>query len=181
MEQLQRKPLEVICGKKLFLKISKYSQENTCVGFSFLIKFVMVFSKSVLTLQKQSSRYFLRKSCSENMHQIYKRTPCRSVISIKLPYNSIEIIFWHGCSPVNLLRSFTTSLEGCFCLKNLKFSIVTGQFYQFFAISWTCFNNHLDASTRFLINVIFQISLNVEEAVVNNCSVKKVFLEISQN
>ena len=29
--------------------------------------------------------------------------PCRSVISIKLLRNFIEIRLWHGCSPVNLL------------------------------------------------------------------------------
>ena len=30
--------------------------------------------------------------------------PCRSVISIKLLCNFIEITLWHGSSPVNLLR-----------------------------------------------------------------------------
>ena len=34
--------------------------------------------------------------------------PCRSVISIKLLCNFIEITFWHGCSPVNLLYIFRT-------------------------------------------------------------------------
>ena len=36
--------------------------------------------------------------------------PCRSVISIKLIYNFIEITFRHGCSPVNLLHIFRTPL-----------------------------------------------------------------------
>ena len=31
---------------------------------------------------------------------------CRSVISIKLQSNFIEITLWHGCSPVNLLYIF---------------------------------------------------------------------------
>ena len=34
--------------------------------------------------------------------------PCRSVISIKLLCNFIEITLWHGCSPVNLLHIFRT-------------------------------------------------------------------------
>ena len=32
---------------------------------------------------------------------------CQSVISIKLQSNVIEIILWHGCSPVNFLYIFT--------------------------------------------------------------------------
>ena len=35
--------------------------------------------------------------------------PCRSVISIKLLCNFIEITLRHGCSPVNLLHIFRTS------------------------------------------------------------------------
>ena len=33
---------------------------------------------------------------------------CRSVISIKLQSNFIEIVHWHGCSPVNMLHIFRT-------------------------------------------------------------------------
>ena len=40
------------------------------------------------------------------MQQIYRRTPWQSVISIKLQSNFIEIKFWHGCSPINLLHIF---------------------------------------------------------------------------
>ena len=32
--------------------------------------------------------------------------PCRSVVSIKLLCNFIEIAFWQGCSPVNLMYIF---------------------------------------------------------------------------
>ena len=49
---------------------------------------------------------FLTKRCSKNMQQIYWRTPCWSVISIKLQNNFIEISFWHRCLPVNLLHIF---------------------------------------------------------------------------
>ena len=40
------------------------------------------------------------------MQQIYRRNPCRSVLSIKLLRNFIEIAVRHGCSPVNLLDIF---------------------------------------------------------------------------
>ena len=43
--------------EKVLLKISQYSQENTC------------------TRQKQSFRGVLEKRCSENTQQIYRRTP----------------------------------------------------------------------------------------------------------
>ena len=33
--------------------------------------------------------------------------PCRDVISIKLLYNVIEIMLWHGCSPVNFQNTFS--------------------------------------------------------------------------
>ena len=48
------------------------------------------------------------KRCFENMQQIYRRTPIRSAISIKLLCNFTEIALWHGCSPVNLLHVFRT-------------------------------------------------------------------------
>ena len=35
---VQKQPPEVFCKKKVFLEISKNSQENTCARDSFLIK-----------------------------------------------------------------------------------------------------------------------------------------------
>ena len=61
--------------------------------------------------QKQPFRGALRKRCSENSQQIFRRTPCRSVISIKLFCNFsifVEITLRHGCSPLNLLHIFRT-------------------------------------------------------------------------
>ena len=37
-----------------------------------------------------------------------KLFPCRSAISIKLLCDFVEIILWHGCSPVNLRHIFRT-------------------------------------------------------------------------
>ena len=59
-----------------------------------------------MILQKQPSRGALRKRCSENMQQIFRRALMPSVISIKLQSNSIEITLQYGCSPVNLLHIF---------------------------------------------------------------------------
>ena len=46
-------------------------------------------------IQKQPPRGNPRKSCSENLQQIYRRTP--------------PIALRHGCSPVNLLHIFRTA------------------------------------------------------------------------
>ena len=43
------------------------------------------------------------KICSK-----FTEHPCRSVISIKLLWNFIEVARRHGCSPVNLLHIFRT-------------------------------------------------------------------------
>ena len=54
--------------------------------------------------QKQPSRGVLRKSCSENMQQIYRRTPMPKCDFNKVALHTLR----HGCSPVNLLHIFRT-------------------------------------------------------------------------
>ena len=49
-------------------------------------------------LQKQPSRGVLRKRYSENMQQIYRKTP--------MPCNFIEITFGRRCSPVKFAACF---------------------------------------------------------------------------
>ena len=65
--------------------------------------FLRAFSKTFR--QKQPSRAVLRKSCSENMQQIYRRTYRRTLMP-KSDFNFIEITLRQGCSPVNLLHIF---------------------------------------------------------------------------
>ena len=57
--------------------------------------------------QKQPS--VLKKWCSENMQQIYSRTPLP-----KFDFNkvAIEIALRHGCSPVHLLHIFLKNTSG---------------------------------------------------------------------
>ena len=49
---------------------------------------------------------FLRKGVLRLCSKFTGQHPCRSVISIKLQNNFIEMILWHGCFPVNLLHIF---------------------------------------------------------------------------
>ena len=75
------------------LKKPKVSSENSFIN-----------SKS----QKQPSRGVLSKRCSENMQQIYRRTPMPKCDFNKVACNFIEITLRHGCFPVNLLHIFGT-------------------------------------------------------------------------
>ena len=61
-----------------------------------------------LEISEAATRGVLRKMCSENMQQIYRRIAMRSVILMKLLCNFIEITLRHGCSPVYLLLIFRT-------------------------------------------------------------------------
>ena len=67
---------------------------------------------------------FLRKGVLKICRKFTGEHPCRSVISIKLQSNFIEITLRHGCFPVNLLHIFRTSfltLGGClFCFRPLN-------------------------------------------------------------
>ena len=76
--------------------------------------FITYFQNSLYFRQKQKllPRGVLRKRCSENMQQIYRKTtmPKRDFNKVEkqLQCNFIEIALWHGYSPVTLLRIFTT-------------------------------------------------------------------------
>ena len=52
---------------------------------------------------------FLGKGVLKICSKFTGEHPCRSVISVKLLCNFIEITLQHGCSPVNLLHIFRTS------------------------------------------------------------------------
>ena len=57
--------------------------------------------------QKQSSRGALIKKCSQNMQQIYRKTPMPKCDFNKVR-NFIEITLRRGCFPVNFLHIFRT-------------------------------------------------------------------------
>ena len=73
--------------------------------------------------EKQPPKGVLKKRCSENMQQIYRRKPMRSMISIKLLCDFIEITLRHVFSPKDLLHIFRTpfrrNTSGWLLLKGL--------------------------------------------------------------
>ena len=130
--------------RRNYLQILKYPLSNPfLLQYYCSVKYRKIKMKvkkeksfSLLYIKKQPSRGVLRKRCSENMQQIYRRTPFRSAISIKLLYNFIEIGLQHGCSPVNLLHIFRTSFPSN-TLGRLLLTLETA--YNFF-VSWRNFH-----------------------------------------
>ena len=63
-------------------------------------------SKPCPTIKSSALEVFLGKGALKICSKFTREHPCRSVISIKLQSNFIEITLRHGCSPVNLLHIF---------------------------------------------------------------------------
>ena len=74
----------------------------------------LIFFMTIIT-QKQSPIGILRKRCSGICSKSIGEDQCWSVVSIKLLYNFIKIALRHGCSPVNLLHIFRTTLPENTC------------------------------------------------------------------
>ena len=93
-------------------KMKSYQQSSNCDYLQNCKRSLLwgLFIRILLTIvfrtnkQKQPARGVPRKRCSENMQQIYRRTPM-SKCDFK---NFIETALWHGCSPVNLLHASRT-------------------------------------------------------------------------
>ena len=105
---------DLICNSQFLQKILG----TRCFSTTPNLRWVALLFNSYLyiiffrNLQKQPPRGVLKKRYSENIQQVYRRTPMPKenthAISIKLFYNFIEIALRHGCSPVNLLHIFRT-------------------------------------------------------------------------
>ena len=80
-----------------------------------------------ISIRSNHPEMFLRKGAPTICNKFTGEHPCRSVISIKLQSNLIEITLRHGCSPVNLLHIFRTpfpkNTSGWLLLKYISCSI----------------------------------------------------------
>ena len=85
-----------------------------------------LYSKINRIVQKQPTRRVLKKRFLKIYSKFTGEHPCRSVISMKLKSNFIEIALRHGCSPVSLLHIFRTPFPRSFVLNEdvLKTSFV---------------------------------------------------------
>ena len=86
---------------------------------------------------------FLGKGVLKICSKFTGEHPCRSVISVKLLFNFIEIAFWYGFSPINLLRIFRTlfsknTSEGLLLLCPIY--LVKLSFQENFSSYWNTFH-----------------------------------------
>ena len=76
---------------------------------------------------------FLEKDVLKIYSKFAVEHPCRSVISIKLQSNFIEIALRHGCSPVNLPHIFRAPFS-----KNTSGGLLLTWLLKFSFWSWSC-------------------------------------------
>ena len=129
----------------MFLKISQYSQESTCVGV-FLIKlkaylyyigkkiknfffpytYRIKYSKQLTTNFNKSSRpeVFCRKGVLSNFAKFTGKYLCQGLLFNKVaglrPATLLKKRLWHKCFPVNFTKFLRTPFlqntsGGCFC------------------------------------------------------------------
>ena len=93
---------------KCYRQISYYCQVRICS--KLLIKALnVVFQLSCNAITRSSHpELFLRKDVLKMCSRFTREYPYRSLISVKLQSNFIEIALRHRCSPVNLLHIFRT-------------------------------------------------------------------------
>ena len=104
-QQLKQEVSTLRWCSNCWLWISKYQVESFSVSpllfLGYCLNFVKVYwilSRYPKVIQKQPPRGVPKKRCSENMQQIYRRTPMQKC----------DLQLRHGCSPVNLLHVFRT-------------------------------------------------------------------------
>ena len=78
--------------------LSMNSERKDTLTFYFVIIKALLSSSRV---QEQPSRDVFNKRCSENMQQIYRKTPMP-----KCGFNEVASTLRHGCFPVNMMHIF---------------------------------------------------------------------------
>ena len=70
---------------------------------------IQINQQHIIIFRSSHPEVFLERDVLKICSKFTEEHPCRSVISIKLQNNFIEMTLQHGCSPVNLLHIFRTS------------------------------------------------------------------------
>ena len=131
---------------------------------------------------------FLAKDVLKILSKFTGKHPCRSVISIKLLCNFIEITLRHGCSPVNLLHIFRTPFTKNTCrwllfevqshdphdnyLKSIKSEAAIHRFY---AKSYSGKFRKIHGKTSMSMSLLLQLSFTRRPAQVVLLNVKNFF------
>ena len=100
-----------ICGKDLIIMVVHWEKFIFFHSFLKQILFIIMIvlrqiSWSMFIFRSSHPEVFIEKGVPKICSKFTGEYPWRSVISIKLLCNFIEITLRHGCSPVNLLYIF---------------------------------------------------------------------------
>ena len=91
--------------------LSNLFWSNFCQVLVNSYMYIYIYIKEHLSIKKSYFRV-LKKRCSENMQQIYRRTPLPKCdlnrVTLQLYWNRT----WHGCSLVNLLHAPEKNIYG---------------------------------------------------------------------
>ena len=109
----------------IFLKLLKFSFTFTFSFLSLQVTCLLWRLTVIMINRSRRPEVFLVKGVLKICSKFTREHPCRSVISIKLQSNFIEITLWHGCSAVNLLHIFRTpfpeNTSRCLILNNVNY------------------------------------------------------------
>ena len=92
-----------------FLLMKSYQQFKEFI-YNILIETLSCASVIFVIYRSSHSEVFLRKGVLEICSKFAGEHPCRSAIPIKLQSNLIQIALRRGCSTVNFLHIFRTSI-----------------------------------------------------------------------
>ena len=122
---------------------------DKCISFWYLKHASNVLLKKN---QKQPSKVFFGKCVLKICSKFTGEHPCRSAISKKLPSNFVEIAFWYGCSPVNLLHIFRTPFY-----KNTSEWLLLKQLMDFTEYGYKTINQFLTVNVFLYITFLYII------------------------
>ena len=100
----QKQPPEVFCLKKMFLKISQFSQENTCIGVSF---YKVAGLQTCNFIKKRLQHRFFPVNNAKVLRTPILKNICERLFLEQLPKNGVK-----------LLSSIVSSTYSCNCFFN---------------------------------------------------------------
>ena len=132
---------------------------NICYPLYITIDFIAC----LLEIQKQPSRVALKKRCSENMQQIYRRTSIS-----KCDFNKVaKQLYWNQTSAWVLSCKFAAYFQNIFFWEYLRVAASGDRFQRLF-FNWTsahCFKSSMHKKRSFTLRIY---SVNVTKTA-GNC------------
>ena len=135
-----------------------------------LSKYAILVVNRLRNIRSSHPGLFWRKGVLKICSKLTGENPCRSVISVTLLCNFIEITLWHGCSPVNLLHIFRTpEYMNIFNIFNYR-CLITQRFCYHLEtfVSLICYakeKEHFTIKARWQMKIWMDININFNKVV----------------